>query len=350
MQAMVAILRLTVPWLSSEPERIGDLAIVRGPENVLVYDDGISLRVVVLDPAAYRSADELVAQARVTGGPGRVVLAAGAVPVEWRAALRRAAVSFVDTSGVIEIEWPRLREVARGRFAQQSVVRRRDPLPLQKGHALVAQELAIAAGDGERLLITELAQRVRLSVSTASRAVAQLAEYGLAERVKTWREVRVGVPDVAGLADLLADRTRWPGPEVVSGYAWGRTIWDVAATISRSAAGAGVAAAVTGRAAAGFLGVFATSSPGEVKCWVNVNGQSLAEIAGLIGLEPSSPGSANVRLSADPWRIGVHRRGDGQFDSWTAVVAHPLRVWCDLHAEERGRDFASQLWGKISNA
>jgi hypothetical protein len=346
---MVAMLRLNVPWLRGEAERVGDLAISGGPEDVLTYDDGISLQVVVLDPAACTSADELVARARVAGGPGRVVLAAGAVPVEWRAELRGAEVSFMDAGGVAEIAWPRLR-AASGRFAGQPVVRHREPMPLQKGHALVVQELAIAAGNGEQPLITELAQRAQVSMSTASRAVAQLAEYGLAGRDKVWRQVRVGVPDLAGLANLLADRTAWPRTEMVCGYAWGRTIWDVAATISRNAAEVGVTAAVTGRVAAGFLGVFGTSSPREVRCWVNMNGQSLADNARLLGLEPSPPESANVRLSADPWRIGVHRREDGRLDNWTAVVAHPLRVWCDLHGEERGRDFASQLWGEVSHA
>lgn len=346
---MAAVLRLNVPWLPGELLRVGDLTVERGRDDVLTYDDGISLRVVVLDPASHASAWEITAAARRETGPGHVVLVAGAVPVAWRAALRQAGVSFVDVGGVADIAWPRLR-VSSGRFAVQGVERHREPVPLQKGHALVAQELVIAAAGGERLTITELAGRARSSVSTASRAVAQLAEHGLVERVRNWREVTVGVPDPAALADLLATRTAWPGTEVVSGYIWGRTIWDVAAVISRNSADSSIPVAVTGRAGAAFLGVFATSSPAEVRCWATVNERSLGEVAGLLGLEPAPPESTNVRLSADPWRIGVHRRAEADYDAWAAVVAHPLRVWCDLRGEERGSEFAAQLWGKVSNA
>jgi hypothetical protein len=345
---MDGLLRLNLPWLPETLGRIGALAVTHGRDDVLTYDDGISLHVVVLDPASRTSVSDLVAAAREEAGPGRVVLVAGTVPVDWRAALRRAEVSFLDVGGVAEIAWPRLR-VASRQFTKQ-VVRRRDPVPLQKGHALVAQELLVASANEVPVSITELAQGAGVSASTASRAVAQLAEHGLAERTQSWREASVQVADVVGLATLLAARTAWPGPEVVNGYAWGRTIWDVAATMSRNAADAGVCLAVTGRAGAAFLGVLGTSSPAEVRCWVIVNDLPLTEVAERLGLEPAPPESANVRLSADPWRIGTHRRAVQDFDGMTATVAHPLRVWCDLHGEERGSEFAAQLWGTISHA
>jgi hypothetical protein len=215
-----------------------------------------------------------------------------------------------------------------------------------RSHALVTEELLIATVGGAPVTVTELAQRVRVSVSTASRAVAQLAEHGLAERERKWRQAFVRVTDVAAVADLLAARTAWPGNEVVTGYAWGRTIWDVVATVSRSAASAGVDVSVTGRTGAAFLGVLGTSSPDEVRVWVDVNEQSLAGVAEQIGLEPAPPESANVRLSADLWRIGTHRSVTAEFDGLAATVAHPLRVWCDLHGEKRGREFAAQLWWK----
>jgi hypothetical protein len=349
LQVMATVLRLNLPWLPDEPDHLGDLAVSRGHDDALTYDDGISLRVVVLDPALYASAEELVASARAAGEPGRVVLVAGSVPVEWRAILRHAEVSFIDVGGVAWIVWPRLK-VSSGRFAGPEVVRRRDPVPLQKGHALVAQELLISAVDDGQPTITELARRARVSASTASRAITQLAEYGLVEREENWRQVSVRVADLATLANLLADRTAWPGTEVISGYVWGRTIWDVAATVSGNAVDAGIDLAVTGRVGAAFLGVLGTSSPTEVRSWVSVNGRSLTDVAERLGLEPVPPESANVRLSADPWRIGTHRHADEQFDGWTATVAHPLRVWCDLHSEDRGREFAAQLWGKVSNA
>lgn len=348
MQTMAAMLRLNLPWIPDEPDRIGDLVISRGHDAVLTYDDGISLQVHVLDPASYETVEDAIAAARAAVGPGRVALVAGSVPVEWRAALREGNLSFVDVDGVAEINWPRLRLAAR-RFTRQ-VIRRRDVVPLQKGHALVAQELLIAGADGFRPTITELARSAGVSVSTASRAVSQLAGQGIAERVQSWRQVAVRLADATGLADLLAERTAWPGTEVVTGYAWGRTIWDVAAAISRNAAGVGIDLAITGRAGAAFLGVLGTSSPSEVRCWAALNGRTLSGVAERLQLDPASPESANVRISADPWRIGVHHRADAHFDEWTATVAHPLRVWCDLHGEARGREFAAQLWRDASHA
>jgi predicted transcriptional regulator len=345
---VAASLRLNAPWVPSEPDHLGDLAISRGGDDVLTYDDGISLSVQVIDPVGFQTVEDLVIFARDAGGPGRLVLVAGAVPVEWRAGLRQAELSFIDHDGVVDIMWPRLR-VSVSRFGKE-VVRHRRAVPLQKGHALVAEELLIASVGGTPPTITELARQAGVNKSIASRAVTQLAEQGLVAREQSRRRGPVVVADPGSLAELLAERTAWPGHEVVGGYIWGRNIWDTAATISRNAADTGIELTITGRTGAAFLGVLGTSSPLEVRCWVTLNGRSLEEIAATLGLAPAPRESMNVRVSADPWRIGVHRRSNVQFDEWTATVAHPVRVWCDLHAEERGREFASQLWGKASHA
>jgi hypothetical protein len=79
---MAAVLRLNLPWLPDEPDHLGDLVVSCGRDDALTYDDGISLRVVVLDPASCASAEELVASAQAVDGPGRVVLVGGPVPVE----------------------------------------------------------------------------------------------------------------------------------------------------------------------------------------------------------------------------------------------------------------------------
>jgi hypothetical protein len=219
---------------------------------------------------------------------------------------------------------------------------------LQKGHALVAEELLMAASAGRQPTVTRLAGQAGVDKSVASRTVAQLVGLGLVERSGYQGALRV--VSLAELAELVAARTAWPGTEVVTGYAWGRTILDTAATISRSATDAGIDIAVTGRVGAAFLGVLGTSSPSEVRCWASVNGRSLEEAAAELGLEPAPAESANVRVSADRWRFGVHRRAVARFDEMTAMVAHPLRVWCDLHGEQRGSEFAAQLWGEIFNA
>lgn len=347
LQFMAAVLQLNAPWAPVEPETFADLVVRRGGDNVLTYDDGISLRVQLINPAAYRDAEDLIDSAQsASAQPGQLALVGGSIPVEWRAALRRAGLSFMDVGGVVEVDWPRLR-ASSAQFGKE-VVRRRQPVPLQKGHALVAEELLVAASEGQQPNVTELARQAGVNKSIASRTVAQLAGMGLVERGGYQGALRV--VGLADLAELMAARTTWPGTEVVAGYAWGRTILDTAAAISRNAAAAGIDVAVTGRVGAAFLGVLGTSSPLEVRCWASLDGRSLEEVAAGLGLEPAPAGAANVRVSADRWRFGVHRRAIARLDELTAMVAHPLRVWCDLHGEQRGSEFAAQLWGEIARA
>lgn len=344
MQVMSAELRLDLPWVSPSGERVGELDIRRG-QDVLVYDDGITLQVRVLNPARYASSEDLLREARDQAGPGRVVLVAGAIPVEWRADLRKDGFSYIDVGGVVEVSWPRLRVSAR-RFGQP-VMRRRSPIALQKGHARVVQELLIAAASGSQPTIGQLAESANADMSTASRAISQLADHGLVVKKRIDRHITVDLVAMVEVAERLAAETAWPGDEVIRGYTWCRNVWHLAETISNNSDQAGIELAVTGRTGAAFLGVIGTSSPSQVRCWIDVSQQSLTAAAELIGLEPAPEEAANVALSADPWRVGIHDRGRATFERWTAVVAHPVRVWCDLHSEPRGADFAAQLWGAL---
>jgi hypothetical protein len=347
LQLMTAVLQLNASWAPVVPQSFADLVVRRGRDNVLTYDDGISLRIQLIDPAVYRTAEDLVASAQSAAGqPGQLALVGGAVPVGWRAALRRARLSFIDVGGVVEVDWPRL-QASSAQFGRDPV-RRRQPGPLQKRHALVAEELLMAELAGQHLTLTQLARQAEVDKSIASRTVTQLVDLGLVERSGYQGALRTA--DLAGLTELLAARTAWPGTEVVAGYAWGRTILDTAAAISRNAAASDIDIAVTGRVGAAFLGVLGTSSPSEVRCWASANGASLEEVAAELGLEPVPAESANVRVSADRWRYGVQRRALAHFDELTAMVAHPLRVWCDLRGEQRGSEFAAQLWGEINRA
>jgi DNA-binding transcriptional ArsR family regulator len=345
---MAAELRLDLPWVPQSPQHVGELAVQRGRQNMLSYDDGIALEVILLDPAAYLSAEALVRDAGKQARPGRVVLITGAVPVSWRAQLREAELSFIDVSGIADINWPRLR-VATRRFAQP-VSRQRSPLPLQKRHALVVQELLIATAGGAEPMLADLAEGAGVSLSTASRTITQLAEHGLVVKKRSDGHVAVAVADRVEIAERLAAQTAWPGRQHIGGYLWGRNVWDVAARLSANADEAGVTLAVTGRAGAAFLGVLGTSSSSEVRSWVNAGERPLIEIADILGLDPAPEEAANVTLSSDPWRVGVHRCGTISFEGWTAAVAHPVRVWCDLHSEKRGAEFAAQLWGVFTHA
>ena len=340
---MTSELTLNLPWVPDTAEQVDDLLVRHGPDNLLAYDDGIQLGVRVLDPAGYRSADAVLGDAREQAEPGKVVLVAGALPVEWRPQLRRADVSFMDVSGVVEISWPRIR-VSVGRFAQPAR-RRRSPVPLQKGHAVVVQELLVSAAGGTDPTISDLARAAGSTPSTASRVVSQLAAHGLVSKRRSDHHVRVSVTDPVKLAQRLASRTDWTSAVALAGFVWGRTVWDVAAHLSAAAVEHHVELAVTGRVGAAFLGVIGTSSPSEVRCWVVADGRPLPDIAALLGIEPAPDDESNVSLADDRRRLGVHRSAMATFDEWTAITSHPIRTWCDLHSERRGTEFAAQLWG-----
>lgn len=343
---MVAQLTLDLPWVQAAPGRETDgLVVRRGRDDALIYEDGISLQVRVLDPGDHGSVEAIIQAAREQTGPGRVILVAGAVPVAWRSQLREAELSFLDVSGAAELFWPRLR-ISAVNFGRP-VKRRRSPLPLQKGSALVVEELLIVAMNGERPSIGDLAARAKVSLSTASRTVSQLAERGLVAKDRHGTRVSVALLDRVEVAERLAERTAWPGAERVSGYLWGRTIFDVSQRISTRASEQELALAITGRVGAAFHGVLGTSAPTELRCWVDTQGYELSCVAHRLGLEPAPTGVANVTISSDAWRFGVHRRSEVTFDEWTASVAHPLRVWCDLRSDQRGAEFAAQLWRTV---
>jgi DNA-binding transcriptional ArsR family regulator len=345
---MTAELTLALPWVEATPEHLEGLIVRRGRANTLAYSDGITMEVLVLDPGLYGSAEALVGAANERAGPGRVLLIAGAVPLSWRPRLRDVELSFVDVAGVAEINWPRLRVSAR-RFGKP-IKRRRSPVSLQKGHALVVQELLIASVDGEQLTISDLAERAGVSLPTASRATSQLAEHGLVVKEREGHRVWVSIVHRVEVAKRLAERTRWPGAEMLSGFLWGRTVFDTADRISSFADRKQIALAVTGRVGAAYYGVLGTTSPNDVRCWVDVGRHELPDVAEQLGLDPAPDDAANVLLCADPWRVGIHRRSEVMFDEWSASIAHPVRVWCDLHSEQRGSEFAAQLWGTIAHA
>ncbi len=344
---MSAVLTLDLPWVEEPSSSVDGLEIRRGRVPSLQYDDGIALEVLVVDPGAFVSADGVVDEARRAAGPGRVVLVAGVIPVSWRAALREAAVSFVDVSGVAEIDWPRVRISAR-RFGRP-VQRQRSALPLQKGHAAVTQELLVQAIEGAMPSIGELAVSAGVSVPTASKAVSQLEAHGLVVKHRDGHRVSAEVIDLVAVAQRLAERTRWPGEETLRGYLWGRTVFDVAARLSETASRAHVEIAVTGRVGAAYLGVLGTSSPKEMRAWVDVGDHGLENVAEMLGLDPASDEASNVMLSSDNWGVGVSRRSDALFDDLHAWVAHPLRIWCDLPDEQRGSDYAAQMWRVVTS-
>jgi predicted transcriptional regulator len=336
---MAAELRLALPWAPWLAEQVGDLSVRRGEDDVLVYDDGITLEVRVLDPARYRCAEDLLDDADEQEQPGQVVLAAGVVPISWRDVLRDSEVAFIDVSGVMDINWPRLR-VTAARFAP-AIPRQPAVMALQQGHALILAELLIAASRAQPT-ISKLASGAGVSLSTASRAIAQLCEHGLATKQHNGGNVVITLADRVAAAGLLAAQTAWPGDDVTGGYLDARDGWELAARISGAAARAGTDLAVTGGTGAAFLG-FQDAPPPVLRCWVVPGPQPMPAVLQQLGLEPAAEEHANVLLAADTWRVGMHRRGQVSRAGQAAAVAHPVRVWCDLHSEPQGSAGVARL-------
>jgi hypothetical protein len=344
-QDVPARLSLSLPWVPVLPASLDGVTVERGIEDVLDYLDGIRLQVQLVDPAMFRDVEGLRAVVRASEGPGRLALVAGAVPVAWRADLRASRISFLDVSGAAEIVWPRV-AVSAGRFTVTGQ-RRRSPVPLQQGHALVAQEVFIATRRGARPTIGAVGRGASVHLSTASRAIAQLAAQGMVARSQVGQRVLLSVPDPATLGERLAQRTSWPGPLTIFGYLHGRNPWDIAARLTARARRADIGLTVTGRVGAGFLGVTLAPTPPQVRCWVAEGERDLSQVVRTLGLEPAAQDDSNIAISADRWGVGVHRASLRTLDAATATVAHPLRVWCDLRGEQRGPELAAQLWGRI---
>lgn len=339
-------LLLDLAWIESVQE-IDGVTLQRNRASSLRFDDGIELAVQIVEPADFSEVADLIDHVEGLRQPGRVVLVAGAVPLPWRSSLRRAEVSFVDPSGVAEISWPRLK-VTSGQFARRSE-RSRAPIPMQKSHAVVVQELVVAALKGELPTIGEISERASVGLSSASRAISQLEAQGLVEKQKVGRLVRVDVSDPVLVAELLAERTTWPQRSTLSAFAWGRNIWEVAASVTQRARDADVPLSVTGRTALAYFGVLGTSPSEQVRCWVGEQESELEVVAERLGLEPAPVEESNVVLAADPWGVGMIGRAEREFGGSRAVIAQPVRVWCDLHSEQRGTEFAAQLWKEIAS-
>lgn len=104
---------------------------------------------------------------------------------------------------------------------------------------------------------------------------------------------------------------------------------------------------VTGTTAAIAYGVLVTVEPVVVRVRLNVARDDLTASATAIGIEPAPREEANVEVSADRWGLGRHRSTRAHLLGGDIVVAHPVRVWCDLQDERRGQELADQLWRTV---
>lgn len=347
MKSVPAELKLDLPWIESVTLKEPSLRIVRGAPNSISFPDGITLGVSVVIADHFRSVDDLHEAVVGAERPGTLVLVVGFIPQNWRSTLRSRETSFIDAAGIAELYWPRLRVTAR-RFGQ-IVERNRKPLGFQKNFAVVAQTLILGHLAGERLSVSQLADRAAVSPATASRAVSQLQEHGLVQKQRDGNSIYVIMTDLAAIRRQLAEGTAWPSNATLFGYFWGRTIFETAQQLSQLAAQLELNFAITGSIAAAAYGVGMSSTHRELHVWVRDTHHDLQEVAEMLHIDPARKESANVVLSTDPWKFGTQNRTRKQWMDFSLCVANPVRVWCDLHAEPRGDDVAHQLWSVIEH-
>lgn len=343
---MRTTLTLDLPWLPEQPVDLVDVEIERGPVNRLSFDDGIELAVVLLAADPEDSVRSILRQVGDMGGPGKVVLIVGSVPVAWRAELRKQGVSWLATDGRMELRWPRLAVSAhRLSVSAPTPTRKRAPVALQKRQGVVAQVLCeLALSKSLPVTVSQLAAAAEVDNAVASSAAEALARHGFVSKQREGNTVLIGVDDVSSLARLLADRTGWKDAKVVWAYGFGRSPLDVAHRVSRAARDSGTSVAVTGRVGAHYLGVIGTGEPSTVRIRLEATPEGAAVALEQIGLEPVDREAANVAVAVDRWRLGATGAEVHRFQKYSALIAPPVRVWCDLDGEPRATEFAAHLW------
>lgn len=340
------MLTLDFPWVQERASN-NDVEIRQGPANLLKYEDGVSLEVVPVDPSDAASARDLIELTHKKASPGRAVLIIGRIPPSWRAELRQAEVSWFDVTGVIELHWPRI-NVSAHTFSAVNGRRNRTPLGLSQGRAVVVQVLcACAISPHAPLNISNLARMAGVPLSLASRTIKDLVAYGLA--TKSGGKAPVIVPDTSALARLLAERSPWKPGNELWGYCWGTSSFDVASRMSATAVRQHVEMAVTGRVGAAFMGVIGTGPASPLRIRVTAREEEQQILFSKLEIEYVPREEANVVVAIDRWGVGTNGSRWRELGSHRALIAAPLRVWCDIRDEPRGLEFAAQLWGMIIN-
>jgi hypothetical protein len=181
------------------------------------------------------------------------------------------------------------------------------------------------------------------TVATASRFLAELRRLGLVSLDRHGRHAEHTVVDPPLLLDWIADRVPRRAPRRHLGYLRARDVEQLVAALAVAIERAGVAAVITGAAAALVEGALTTSALPVVSVRVDtVMAGDLPSAAAALGLAPGQRG-ANVALIDDVGRVGtLHGRSvEG------VPLASRARVWLDLRAERRGEALADLYRGEF---
>jgi hypothetical protein len=197
----------------------------------------------------------------------------------------------------------------------------------------------VLLADARRLWsVADLAREAVCSTGEAHRVMTRLEREGFLESHGRARSLRRAVADPGALLDWLATvpsarRIR----ERLHVYLYAADPADLITAIALRGAEADLAYALTGAAAAGVLGVTATTAMSVAAVRVAPDVPLLQACAAL-DAEPADRG-ANIALISDLGRLGVHARQN----CGPPVVAPPVRVWLDMLGEPRGEDAAAMF-------
>lgn len=329
-----------LPWLPDRAQIVDGIRVRSGRPAHLAYHgdlEGLTLNVRLI-----RTASDS------TPSPhGTVTLLVGDIDPAVRSTLRDDGRSFLSVDGRVSLRWPGLS--VDGWIDTVTAPDTAVPdVPLRMSHQRLAQALLEAHLAGRRFdSVHELAKAAEAVPSSASRLLTKLEHAGLATAMNEGRATRPQVLDVRGLAEVLRERSGFPGAELIDGYVGGEDVSDYAIRVASRAAASGHDIAVTGLAGAVFHGL-ATSSP-RLDLWHAVpRGHDAVPWLLEIGIEPVS-GRGNVRVALDREGVGVLGCRPAPHGPENVPVVTPLRLWADLDRSARGTDIADQLWERLTS-
>jgi hypothetical protein len=306
------------------------VTVVDGPSQLAAGGRTYPLALIAggLRPFARTTAPMLAALADRRAELGFVV--ADRLPEHVRRELEEAGCAYADATGAAHITVPGFFLHIQGERARSRTV---VPAPPGIGVTGVRVVQVLLSDVLRQWSVVDLARQASCSAGEAHRVIGRLEREGYLVARGRARSLRRTVADPGGLLDWLAAvpsarRIR----ERLYAYLYAPGSADLITAIASRGAGADLAYALTGAAAAHVLGVTATTalSVAAVRVAPDV---PLLQACAALDAEPADRG-ANIALISDLGRLGVHARQN----CGPPVVAPPVRVWLDMLGEPRGED------------
>ena len=267
------------------------------------------------------------------------LVTARTIPINERALIESAGLSWCDGRGAIHLAWPGTLIHIEDRPRPQAISTTTDGL----GPAGLRAAQVLLAGWEQPWTVSRLAHGAAISVGQAHKVFKALEGERLVTTTGRGPQQRRELTDYQAALDWMAgiDQAR-RRPEAAATYLYARNSDDLLRRFAEAASEAGLSYAVTAAAGCQLLDapVLNQLVVTQVRIGVLSAGAALDRL-GLEHLEADDAGrGANLELWTDTGELGTF----GATDIKGIRVAPPVRVWLDL-ARQRGRNAdAAQLF------